>query len=99
MFLTQGRSRIHGELTKDLSSTNIFAPFPPSISTHIIRNLYLIAFTFSTAIPAVMNSDPNVDDSKVFYFLLYHEVRDIFRKIRIPVWDPLVTLFSVWSAS
>ena len=81
----------------DLLSQNAFAG--PSNGTPIIRTLYLRVISFSVAILSTTYSEPKIELSHVFFFFEYLNIGAIHRKIRIPVCDQRVTLFSEWSAS
>jgi hypothetical protein len=78
-------------ITTDLLSQNTFDG--PSIGMPNILNLYLKASVILTAILSAINSEPNVDDSRVFCDLEYQVMGDLFRYINIPVCERRVILF------
>jgi hypothetical protein len=77
-------------VTTDLLSQNTFDG--PSIGIPNILNLYLKASIISVAIRSATNSEPNVDDSTVFWDFEYHEIGDLFKYINTPVWERRVIL-------
>ena len=58
-----------------------------------IRNLYRSATIMLCATLSATNSLPNEDDSMVFCFFECHTISAFCKKMRIPGWDRLVTMF------
>ena len=80
--------------TTDLLSQNTSAG--PSIGTPNIRSLYLNPSIISVAIRNSMNSEPMLDDSTVFWRLLYHMIGELSLSI-IPQSYGTVSARTQWS--
>ena len=53
----------------------------------------------SIAVFNAQNSEPNVDVSMLFCFLLYHRIGDLLKQMRTPVRERRVSISHAWSAS
>lgn len=68
-----------------------------SIGTLILRGLYHRASISSTAIQSMMNSEPKVEVSFIFYFLENHVIGVLLRKMIMSVWAPSYLVFGMIS--
>ena len=71
----------------------------PSKGTPNVCSLYLGSSIIFMAILRVINSEPNIEVSTVFWRLEYHMMGALFTEIIIPVCDLLETTYPAWLAS
>ena len=67
-------------------------PVDPSSGTLNMRKLYRNAMTNSTVSLSAVNSDPKVDVSSEFCFLLSHITGARLQNINMPIFDRIVNL-------